>query len=81
MLITISADPVKKRKLIIQLVKEELEALKERLPILRNLERIESTNKGKLKAKAKAKAVQKQIRKKQKSLKDERAKLRKLRNG
>ena len=77
MLITISADPVKKKKLVLQLLTEELEALKERLPILRNFERIQSTNKGKMRAKA----VRLKIRSKQKKIREEQMKLRKLRNG
>lgn len=81
MLITISADPVKKKKLVLQLLTEELEALKERLPILRNFERIQSTNKGKIRAKAKSKAVRLKIRSKQKKIREEQIKLRKLRNG
>jgi hypothetical protein len=81
MLVTVSADPVKKKKYFIQLIEQELEALKERLPILRNIDRIQTTQKGKKRSKAKTKSVRLKIREKQKKLREENMKLRKLRNG
>lgn len=79
--ISLSASPVEKKQIDLELSKERYEAAREKLPILTKALRIQDTQKGRTKYRKMIQRLQQKIKKLAQKIRADQTKLRKLKRG